>query len=303
MSNESNSSLNIILGQLEDELRAIKSARDQADSVVSANSELSAKLERVVIETKGLIEKSNDQTRVATESLSGEVSRMSEQAEAIKDTAIAGTEAIKKQATEAQVALEETAGTIASTLSIEVERLTDHLRVMEESSTGIASAIQKQASDAQSAIERAANNAVGKASSKMSGLAEQAMSKLNDGIANAKDDINTASESAKAAASDIKANSDALLQANNAASSANQRQSEEIKMLLGETRGHLADIDASIATLKEIDVSALEKEIRELKTIEASNTENLKSKLTTVTIIASASVAACLATLVKLLLG
>ena len=56
MNNESKSNLNVILGQLEDELRVIKSAREQADGVVSANSELSAKLERVVVETRDLIE-------------------------------------------------------------------------------------------------------------------------------------------------------------------------------------------------------------------------------------------------------
>ena len=67
MNNESKSSLNVILAQLEDELRAIKSAREQADGVVSANSELSAKLERVVVETRDLIEKSNDQTRTDAE--------------------------------------------------------------------------------------------------------------------------------------------------------------------------------------------------------------------------------------------
>ena len=59
MSNEGNSNLNMILGQLEDELRAIKSAREQADGIVSANSELSSKLERVVVETRALVEKSN----------------------------------------------------------------------------------------------------------------------------------------------------------------------------------------------------------------------------------------------------
>ena len=168
MNNESKSNLNVILGQLEDELRAIKSAREQADGVVSANSELSAKLERVVVETRDLIEKSNDQTRTAAESLAGEVDRMSEQTDAIKKAAADGSEAIAKQAADAQAMLTGTAGSVVESLSVEAKRITEHLQAIEESSSGIAATIQTQASDAQAALGQAASDAVERASAQMS---------------------------------------------------------------------------------------------------------------------------------------
>lgn len=256
MNNEGNSNLNVILAQLEDELRAIKSARDQADGVVSANSELSAKLERVVIETRGLIEKSNDQTRAAAEALAGEVGRLSEQTDAIKRAAGEGSEVIVKQA-----------------------------------------------ADAQAALGQAANDAVEKSSAQMSGLVEQAMSSLNEGIAEARGEISAAAESAKAAAAEIGANSNALLEANEASASENRRNNEETRALLEGAQRHLDEIDANIATLKEIDVSTLAEEVRELKTIETNNAAMLKSKLMTATAMAGASIVLCIAVLVKLFVG
>ena len=123
------------------------------------------------------------------------------------------------------------------------------------------------------------------------------------GINEARGEVVAASESVKAAASEVKASSDALLEANDSATTENKHQNEETRALLNETQAHLANIDASIATLKEIDVDALAEEIKGLKATEANNIAMLKSKLMTVTIIAGASVVICLATLVKLLLG
>ena len=303
MNNEGNSNLNVILAQLEDELRAIKSAQDQADGVVSANSELSAKLERVVIETRGLIEKSNDQTRAAAEALAGEVGRLSEQTDAIKRAAGEGSEAIVKQAADAQAALTETANSAAETLAAGAKRLTEHLQAMEESSSGIVATMQAQASDAQAALGQAANDAVEKSSAQMSGLVEQAMSSLNEGIAEARGEISAAAESAKAAAAEIGANSNSLLEANEASASENRRNNEETRALLEGAQRHLDEIDANIATLKEIDVSTLAEEVRELKTIETNNAAMLKSKLMTATAMAGASIVLCIAVLVKLFVG
>jgi len=254
MSNEGNSNLNVILGQLEDELRAIKSAREQADGVVSANSELSSKLERVVIETRALVEKSNDQTRAAAESLAGEVERFSEQSEAIKKAAADGAEAI-----------------------------------------------MKQAADAQAVLEQASGDAVGKVSDQISGFAGQAMSELREGISETKSQLDVAAESMKTA--DIKASSDALLKANESSTSENKRQNEETRALLDDAQKHLTEIDASVATLKEIDVNLLAEEIRELKTAESNNMASLKSKLMTVTVMAGVSIVLCIAALAKLFVG
>lgn len=303
MNNESKSNLNVILGQLEDELRAIKSAREQADGVVSANSELSAKLERVVVETRDLIEKSNDQTRTAAESLAGEVDRMSEQTDAIKKAAADGSEAIAKQAADAQAMLTGTAGSVVESLSVEAKRITEHLQAIEESSSGIAVTIQTQASDAQAALGQAASDAVERASAQMSGLVEQAMSSLNGGIDKARGEMDTAAELVRAAAKDIGERSDALLEANETFASENKRQNEETRALLDGAQKHLDEIDANIATLKEIDVSTLAEEIGELKSIEADNAASLKSKLMTVTVMSSASIVLCIAILAKLLIG
>lgn len=301
MSNEDNSNLNVILGQLEDELRAIKSAREQADDIVSANSELSSKLERVIVETRKLIKESNAQTLEAVRALSGEVGRISEQTDAIKKAATDSTEAITKQASAAQATLDKAASSVANTLSAETEGIMDRLRAMEESSRDIASVIQKQASDAQASLDQTADKAVSKASSQISKYTEHAISSLNEAIDKAKSEIVTASESLKTATSNVKAGSDALLEANEFAATENKHQNEETRALLNEAQSHLADIDASIATLKGIDIDSLVEEIKGLKTIETNNTTTLKSKLMIVTILASASVVICLATLVKLL--
>lgn len=303
MSNETGSNLNVILGQLEDELRAIKSAREQADGVVSANSELCVRLERVVAEMRGLVEESNNRTRAATESLANEVGRLSEQSEAIKKAAADSADAIAKQASDAQVALEGAADSIANTLSAETERLTSQLRTVEESSAKISAIVQKQAADGQATLEKAANDAIGKMSDQISGLADQAISSLSEGIGERRNGLDAVAESTKVAASDIKASGEALLEANEAAKSESKRQNGETRALLEDAQKHLADIDASIATLKEIDVDSLAEEVRELKAIEADNAASLKSKLMTVTVMAGASIVLCIAVLAKLFIG
>lgn len=303
MSNVTDSNLNVILGQLEDELRAIKSAREQADGVVSANSELSARLERVVAETRGLVEESNDRTRAATESLANEVDRLSEQSQAIKKAAADSADAITRQASDAQATLKGTADSIASTLSAETKRLASQLQTVEESSAEISAIVQKQAADGQAALEQAANDAIGKMSDQMSELADQAISTLSEGIGEARGELCTVAESTKAVVSDIKASGEALLEANEAAKSENLRQNEETRALLEDAQKHLADIDVSIATLKAVDVDALTEEIRGLRTEEADNVTNLKSQLNKLMIVAGSSAVLCLIILIKLFIG
>lgn len=303
MSNVTDSNLNVILGQLEDELRAIKSAREQADGVVSANSELSARLERVVAETRGLVEESNNRTRDATESLANEVDRLSEQSQAIKKAAADSADAITRQASDAQATLKGTADSIASTLSTETKRLASQLQTVEESSAEISAIVQKQAADGQAALEQAANDAIGKMSDQMSELADQAISTLSEGIGEARGELGTVAESTKAVVSDIKASGEALLEANEAAKSENLRQNEETRALLEDAQKHLADIDASIATLKAVDVDALTEEIRGLRTEEADNVTNLKSQLNKLMIVAGSSAVLCLIILIKLFIG
>ena len=140
-------------------------------------------------------------------------------------------------------------------------------------------------------------------SDQISELANQVISNLGESIGTARDELSAAVESAKVATSDIKASSDALLETNEAAKSESKRQNEETAALLEDTQKHLADIDASIAVLKEIDVDSLAEEVRELKTVEANNVASLKSKLTTVTVMAGASIVLCIAVLAKLLVG
>ena len=129
------------------------------------------------------------------------------------------------------------------------------------------------------------------------------MSRLSKGIEEARSELGTVAESTKAAASDINASGEALLEANEAAKSENKLQNEETRALLKDAQKHLTDIDANIATLKKIDVDSIAKEVRELKTIEANNAASLKSKLTTVTVMSGASIVLCIAVLMKLFIG
>ena len=271
--------------------------------MVSANSELSAKLESVIVETRGLIEQSNDQTRTVADSLAGEIDRLSEQADAIKQAAADGSETIMKQAADAQALLTETASSVTETLSAGVKHLTEHLQAMEESSFGIAATIQAQASGAQVALGQTANDAVEKTSAQMSELVVQAMSSLNKGIAEARGDISTAAESVKAAAESIDANSDALLEVNETSASESKQHNAEAKALLERAQRHLEKIDSNIETLKEIDASTLVEDVKELKTIETNNAALLKSKLMTVTVLAGVSIVVCIVVLAKLFIG
>ena len=126
---------------------------------------------------------------------------------------------------------------------------------------------------------------------------------MREGISETKSQLDVAAESMKTAASDIKASSDALLKANESSTSENKRQNEETRALLDDAQKHLTEIDASVATLKEIDVNLLAEEIRELKTAESNNMASLKSKLMTVTVMAGVSIVLCIAALAKLFVG
>lgn len=303
MCNEGNSNLNVILGQLEDELRAIKSARELADGVVSANSELSTKLERVVVGTKDLIEKTNDQTRAAAEALTDEIDRISEQTDAIKKVASESSEAIMRQSGDAQATLTKTTSSVAETLSVEAKRLTEHLQAMEESSSRIAAVIQAQASDAQAALGQTADDVVERTSIQMSGFIEIAMSRMNEEIDESRASMSASVESVKAAAMEIDSNSNALLEANEASASENKHQNAETRAILEMAQTHLDKIESSIATLKKIDINTLIEEVRALKAIETSNAAFLKSKLITVTAMAGASIVLCIVVLAKLFIG
>lgn len=303
MSNESNANLNAILGQLEDELLQIKSAKDQVDDMISSNTELSASLERLIGSSKGLVQQSSAQTKEAAETLSKEADRLSENREAIARASVEGVEAIDKQASSAQATLEEAANTAVEKISFETTRLADSSKAMERASTETSETIQRQAAGAQATLEQAANSAVDKISFEISGLTERAIKNLNTGLDKAKGEIDFAAESLNTAASDAKRDREALLKAHEAASNESKQQSAETKALLEEARRYLVEIDAKIATLKNIDIDSLIKEFEELKSVEANNTTALKKQLTTVTIMTGACIAICLATLAKLFIA
>ena len=303
MSSKTESNLNIILGQLEDELRAIKSARMQTDDVISASSELATTLERVIAETRTLVNDSNNQTRAAADSLTSEVNRLTEQSKRIERLATDGTDAIAKQAADARTSLQDTADSIAGSLSDEAERMTQELQAMQEASAQIPSLVQKQAEDAQSALNKATDEAVDALSDQTSRIADETITSIGRNVDKASEQLYAAVKPAEEAAASIQANGKALLEANEIAKTQNKRQNTETRALLEETQKHLAGVDAAIATLKEIDVDSLAKEIRELKTIESNNTATLKSRLTIATVMAGACIVLCIAVLARLIIG
>lgn len=256
MNNETSTNLNIVLGQLEDELRSIKSAQKQADGVVSASNELCTKLERVIAETRQLVEESNIQTREATELLTNEVNRMSTHSEAINKAAADGAEAITKRA-----------------------------------------------SDAQASLERISNDIIEKTSDQMTKFTEQETVRLNKGIKEAKVKLDAIAESAKAAASDVKASGDTLIEANETCRSEIKRQNEQTRALLEDAQKHLGDIDMTIASLKKIDIESLVEEVKDLKVVEANNVASLKSRLQTTIGVVGVSIVLCIAILAKLFVG
>ena len=309
--------LNVVLGQLEDELRQIKSAKDQVESALSTNAELSASLERLIASSKELVEESNGQTRSAVDALSKEVTELSELSKAIEQASSDGAEVIRIQASNAQSTLEETAGSaiakIASeteaskegliatiaTLSDQAQRMEQHSQVLEKESSQTVDAIRKQASDAQSALEAAASSALERSSAEIAGYTEQAVENLNNGLNEARSDIGKAAESLNEAKLGIDDSRDTLLKAHDEAMSNNRQQSSETRALLEEAQRHLVDIDARIATLKDIDIDSLVKELKELKDVEAADTAALKKQLTSITFMVGACIVICLIALVK----
>ena len=256
MSNESNTNLNVVLGQLEDELRQMKTAKDQVDGMISSNSELAANLERLISSTRELMEESGSRTREASEILSKEAGRLSEKSDTIEKAATEGTEAIRKQASEAQIALEQTADSV-----------------------------------------------VEKTSSAVSELAERAIASINTELDKTKVEADEAIASLDKAASDAKEGRDALLEAHESFAGECKRQNTEMKSLLDQAQKHIADIDTRIATLKEIDVEVLAKELRDLKDVEASNAADLKRQLKSIGIMVGACIVVCLIALAKLFIA
>ena len=321
MGNESNAKLNVVLGALEDELRQIKSAKEQVGIAVSANSELSANLDRLIGSSKELVRESNDQTRNAVEALSKEVAGLSARAKEIESAASCGAETIRDQAAIAQAALEETAnravGTMASeaeasqdkaaaaidALREQAERMEKRTEAAEAASAETAEAGKHQASDAQAMLEKTAGSAIERVSLKIAEFTKEGITSVGNDLQEAKSDMERAIESLDASTSSVGEARDELVEAHEKALSENQRQSAETRALLEETQRRLIEIDARIETLKDIDIDSLVSELKELKDIEASNTAALKKQLTSVTVMVAACIVICLAALAKLLIA
>lgn len=303
MSNDSTARLNEALGQLEDELQHIRSARNQVEGMISSNVDLSASLGRLIDASKELVHESNDQSRDASETLSREANRLAECSKTIEKAAAEGSAAIKEQTSDAQAAIEEAADSAVARIASESEKIALSSKSIESSSVAIAETFDKKAQETQAAIEHAASQAVEKASSEIAGYTEQAISTLSGSLDEVKGGLGSAVEALESESSEAKKSREALLEAHDDAKKEHERQSSETRALIDEAQKHLVEIDARIASLKDVDIDSLVKELRELKDIEASNTEALKKKLTTVTAIAGACIVVCLAALAKLFIG
>lgn len=121
MSNESSEALDTILGQLEDELRSVKSARDQVDEMVSVGENLG----RLVLSSNEFVEKSGIQMRETAAELSTATERLSERSEAIERITAEGVEAISAQASNAQDALGQLAESVSAKASSDMTRLAE----------------------------------------------------------------------------------------------------------------------------------------------------------------------------------
>ena len=136
MVNDNSKNLNEILSQLEDELRQVKSAKDQVESMIAADSRLSDNLERFINTADEVSQRSLAQTQETTEMLSKEIDRLSEQ-----------SEAIQKRATGVQAAIEQTANSAVDKASSDISELTQ--RAIADLDGGL----EKARSDIESALE------------------------------------------------------------------------------------------------------------------------------------------------------
>ena len=292
MSNDSSASLKNILGQLEDELSRVKSARDQVESVLTANEEL-----------KGLTRQANSDSKVAAEALINAASHLTGYSEAIERASANGVDAIRKQASDAQATLEAAADAAVERVASQTDQLMEVSKAMERSSSETVEAVRKQASDGKVALEHAAESAVENVSSEIKGTAEQAIASLNEGISEAKRDINQAFESLEATTGELNQARGDLVESHETASAETQRQIEETKALLEAAQEQLAGIDARITELTSIDIKGLSEEIRGLREAEESSTALLQKQLRNVTATVGICIVICLALLVKLLIA
>ena len=172
MSSEASESLNVVLGQIEDELKYVKSARDQVDSVLAVNGEL-----------RQLVGQCGEELDAATEALAKEAGRLGSCSTTIEQKSAESLEAIRKQTTDAQGALErksaESLGEIRKQttdaqealkraadsavegVSAEVDRLEEVAGRVEEAASGIAETVKRQAMDAQGALEQKSAESLG----------------------------------------------------------------------------------------------------------------------------------------------
>lgn len=301
MSDEGSNKLNETLGQLEDELQQIKSAKEQVDEVVSASVELSEGLERLIGSTKELIQRSNDRTQEAAEALSKEAGRLAGSSNAIEKASLEAVEAVRTQASSAQTTLEDATGKAVEALGEQAERLEKHTTAMELAVEKTADTVRKQASDSQEAIEQTATKAVEQMSSDIADLMKKAVSSLNGELEDAKGNIDAAVNSLNDATANIGKGCESLAALHETVSEDNERWGSETKALIEETQRRLADVDARVSTIKEIDVDSLTLLVREVRDAEAADVDDFKKQLTTLKVMVGLCVIVCIATLVLLL--
>lgn len=321
MGNDNGTDINVALGQLEDELGRVKSAREQVDEVLSASARLAE-----------LVRQSDDETKAAADALSKEAARLEECSGMIGKLSAEGVEAIQRQASDSQAALREGAEGIVQKVASEMEQLSALSETIERSSAEGVEAIQKQVADAGTSIGNAAEAVVERVSSESSVLVKQAMASLSEGLDKAERDVDAAAEFLSAAASSVKESADALREAQEAATNDSKRQNAEVKSLIEEAQRHLSDIDERIATLEGIDIDSLvaelkglkeneesisvelkkqmvdvsetmEAELRGLKKIEEANGTSLKKQMTGIAVMVGICTVVCVAVLVKLMIS
>lgn len=339
MSKHSKSSLDVTLGQIEDELRQIQSAREQVNSVVATGSELSSSCDRLVGSLTTLMEDSSVRMKDATDALTKEAGRLSEHSTTIErmtDESAEAVEAIRKQSTEAQAQLEQATSRSVERASSEIsgvasqaiaafnegiDTANDNLSTSREAldraasdvndaSTALqklgsetADAVRKQAADAQSAMEKAIGAAVESTSSEISGFARQAIDDIQASLSETTEGIDSAVESLNAAAADAEKERDALLEAQSGFTDEMTRQSAETKALLQQAQELLTEIDAKIATLKEFDIEGLASNLDDLRKIESDNASSLAKQISVLTIMVGVVIIACLAILARMFMA
>ena len=298
MSNSGSESLNVVLGQIEDELNRVRSARDQVESVLDANAAL-----------KELVGLCGEQSKSSADALVAEAGRLAGLSEMIEQAALEGVEAIKRQTSDAREAIAASSDEVAGRVSAEAERLVELAKEMEHSSAETSEAVRAQASQAQETLQGVAESAVERASSALSESAQKAMGCLNDGIDEAKrglDEakrgVDTALESLGESASALDQSRLSLVEAHESASSELMRQSEQTRELLDATQRQLEVIDAKIIDLTSIDIEGLSKEVQKLKEAEESNAAQLRQQVRNLMVMVAVCIAVCLAVLAKSLL-